>query len=122
MSVRAARRIASATSLGVFCRFAPSTIAIIRSRKLAPGFVETWMINQSDRTRVPPVTALRSPPDSRTTGALSPGHGRLSSTDATPSTTSPSAGMTSPAWTLTTVADPEVVGGHLGSGSLPRGR
>jgi hypothetical protein len=27
---------------------------------------------QSDSTRVPPVTALRSPPDSRITGALSP--------------------------------------------------
>ena len=45
---------------------------------------------------MPPVTALRSPPLSRITGALSPVIA-LSSTDATPSTTSPSHGMTSPA-------------------------
>ena len=47
---------------------------------------------QSDSTRVPPVTALRSPPDSRMTGALSPVI-TDSSTDATPSITSPSPGI-----------------------------
>ena len=51
---------------------------------------------QSDSTLVPPVTAERSPPDSRITGADSPVIA-LSSTDATPSMMSPSAGMTSPA-------------------------
>ena len=50
-------------------------------------------------TRVPPVTALRSPPLSRTTGALSPVIA-LSSTEAIPSTTSPSAGIISPAFTI----------------------
>ena len=42
--------------------------------------------------RVPPVTALRSPPLSRMTGALSPVMA-LSSTEATPSITSPSPAM-----------------------------
>ena len=50
----------------------------------------------SESTRVPPVTADRSPPDSRITGADSPVIAD-SSTDATPSTTSPSPGMNSPA-------------------------
>jgi hypothetical protein len=44
---------------------------------------------QSDSTRVPPVTAEKSPPDSRITGADSPVMA-LSSTEATPSMTSPS--------------------------------
>ena len=47
---------------------------------------------QSDSTRVPPVTADRSPPASRMTGADSPVIAD-SSTDATPSTISPSPGM-----------------------------
>ena len=50
---------------------------------------------------MPPVTALRSPPLSRMTGALSPVMA-LSSTEAAPSITSPSAGMNSPASTSTT--------------------
>ena len=44
----------------------------MRSRKLSPG---SWVISttiRSESTRVPPVTALRSPPDSRITGADSP--------------------------------------------------
>ena len=49
---------------------------------------------RSDSTRVPPVTALRSPPASRMTGADSPVIAD-SSTDAMPSTMSPSPGMTS---------------------------
>ncbi len=56
--------------------------------------------SQSESTRVPPVTALRSPPASRMTGALSPVIA-LSSTEATPSTISPSLGMNSPASTRT---------------------
>ncbi len=50
----------------------------------------------SESTRVPPVTAERSPPASRMTGADSPVIAD-SSTDATPSTISPSLGMNSPA-------------------------
>ncbi len=56
---------------------------------------------QSDSTRVPPVTEEKSPPDSRITGADSPVMA-LSSTEATPPITSPSAGMTSWASTSTT--------------------
>ena len=51
-------------------------------------------------TRVPPVTELKSPPASRITGADSPVMA-LSSTEATPTTTSPSQGMISPAATWT---------------------
>ena len=50
---------------------------------------------RSDKIFVPPVTALRSPPDSRITGALSPVM-TDSSTVAMPSITSPSPGMMSP--------------------------
>ena len=55
---------------------------------------------RSDNTRVPPVTAERSPPDSRMTGADSPVIAD-SSTLAIPSTTSPSPGMICPASTTT---------------------
>ena len=37
MTVSAASRMFSASSFGVFCRFAPSTSAIIRSMKVSPG-------------------------------------------------------------------------------------
>ena len=70
----------------------------MRSRKPSPGLAVTWMTSQSDRMRVPPVTALRSPPDSRITGADSPVTAD-SSTEAIPSITSPSAGIMSPAST-----------------------
>ena len=95
MIVSAASRMFSAISFGVFCRLAPSTRAIIRSMKLSPGF---WVIRttiRSESTFVPPVTAQRSPPDSRITGADSPVIAD-SSTLAMPSTTSPSPGMISP--------------------------
>ena len=72
MIVRPESRIVSAISLGVFCRFAPSTSAIIRSRKVLPGSDVMRMTIRSLSTRVPPVTALRSPPLSRITGADSP--------------------------------------------------
>ena len=62
----------SAISFGVFCRSAPSTSAIMRSRKVEPGAAVMRTVIQSERTRVPPVTAERSPPDSRITGADSP--------------------------------------------------
>ena len=73
----------------------------MRSRKPSPGLIETRILISSDSTRVPPVTALRSPPLSRMTGADSPVMAD-SSTVAAPSMTSPSAGITSPARTTTT--------------------
>ena len=100
-SVSPASRIPSAISFGVLRRLAPSTRAIIRSRKLLPG---SWVISttiRSESTRVPPVTALRSPPASRITGADSPVTAD-SSTEAMPSITVPSPGITSPASTTTT--------------------
>ncbi len=84
----------------VFCRSAPSTRAIIRSRKDSPGLAVMRTTMRSDNTFVPPVTAERSPPLSRMTGADSPVMAD-SSTDAMPSITSPSPGMTSPASTTT---------------------
>ena len=48
--------MSSAISLGVFCRLAPSTIAIMRSRNVSPGLAVMRTISQSDSTRVPPVT------------------------------------------------------------------
>ncbi len=63
--------------------------------KLSPGLVVIRTAIWSDSTRVPPVTALRSPPDSRITGADSPVMAD-SSIEAMPSTTSPSPGMISP--------------------------
>ena len=101
ISVIATSKMVSAISLGVFWRLALSTIAIMRSRNVSPGLVVMRTTSQSDSTRVPPVTALKSPPDSRITGALSPVMA-LSSTEATPSITSPSPGMKSPASTSTT--------------------
>ena len=100
MIENAARMIVSAISLGVFCREAPSTRAIIRSRKLSPAPAVTSTTIRSESTRVPPVTPERSPPASRITGALSPVIAD-SSTEATPSTISPSAGMIWPASTTT---------------------
>ena len=91
----------SAISLGVFWRFAPSTSEIMRSRNPSPGLMETRILISSESTRVPPVTALRSPPLSRITGADSPVMAD-SSTVAAPSITSPSAGMISPARATTT--------------------
>ena len=96
-------RMFRAISFGVFCRSAPSTRAIIRSMKPSPGF---WVIRttmRSESTRVPPVTAERSPPDSRMTGADSPVMAD-SSTVAMPSTISPSPGMRSPGSTTQQVA------------------
>ena len=90
----------SAISLGVFCRSAPSTSAIIRSRKPWPGSCVTRTRISSEITRVPAVTAERSPPASRITGALSPVIA-ASLTEATPAMTSPSAGINSPVATIT---------------------
>ncbi len=41
----------------------------MRSRNVSPGSAVTRTTSQSESTRVPPVTAERSPPDSRMTGA-----------------------------------------------------
>src|ERR1700690_454843 len=98
MMVRPANRMLSAISFGVFCRSAPSTRAIMRSRKVSPGLAVTRILIASESTRVPPVTADRSPPASRITGADSPVMAD-SSTEATPSMTSPSPGINSEATT-----------------------
>ena len=94
-------RMIRAISFGVFCLLAPSTNSIMRSRKVSPGLAVIFILIQSESTLVPPVTALRSPPDSRITGADSPVMA-LSSTEAIPSMISPSPGMSSPASTYTT--------------------
>ena len=73
----------------------------MRSTKVWPGWEVMRTTMRSLSTRVPPVTALRSPPDSRTTGADSPVIAD-SSTVAMPQITSPSPGMSSPADTTTT--------------------
>ncbi len=99
--VKPASRMLSAISFGVFCRSAPSTKAIILSRKVSPGFDVGGTLITSESTRVPPVTADLSPPASRITGADSPVIAD-SSTEATPSITSPSPGMSSLALTITT--------------------
>ena len=101
ISVSPAITMLRAISFGVFCRWAPSTSAIMRSRNVSPGLEVIFTLIQSESTLVPPVTALRSPPDSRITGALSPVMAD-SSTLAMPSITSPSPGMVSPASTSTT--------------------
>ena len=119
-SVSATRRMCSAISFGVRRRFAPSTIAIIRSRKVEPGSEVIRTTSQSERTRVPPVTALRSPPLSRMTGALSPVTA-LSSTLAAPSTTSPSPGIVSPAETSANMPMRSSVEGRERRGPLRSG-
>ena len=73
----------------------------MRSRNDLPGSCVTSITSRSESSFVPPVTAERSPPDSRITGADSPVIAD-SSTEPTPSMISPSAGMISPASTITT--------------------
>src|SRR6266850_4530109 len=100
MSVNAVSTSVSAISFGVRCRIAPSTSAIIRSRNESPGAAVIRTTMRSERTSVPPVTPERSPPASRITGADSPVIAD-SSTDAMPSTISPSPGINSHALTST---------------------
>ncbi len=87
--VRAIRSTSRAISLGVLRRLAPSIREIIRSRKVSPGLAVILTMIELAMTSVPPVTALRSPPDSRTTGADSPVTA-ASFTRAAPAMTSPS--------------------------------
>ena len=71
--VRPASRMARAISFGVRWRLAPSTRAIIRSRKVSPGSAVMRMTRRSLTSVVPPVTELRmSVPGSLSTGADSP--------------------------------------------------
>ncbi len=82
------------------------------------------MRSESDSRRVPPVTAERSPPASRITGADSPVIA-LSSTEAVPNTTSPSPGMVSPASTSTRSPRRRLLPGTVSigpAGSSPRRR
>ena len=106
----------SAISFGVLRRSAPSTSAIMRSRNDLPGSWVTSITSRSESSLVPPVTAERSPPASRITGADSPVIAD-SSTEPTPSMISPSAGMTSPASTTTT--SPRCSSGAGTSSSAP---
>ncbi|MND89073.1 hypothetical protein D3C80_811160 [compost metagenome] len=110
--VRPISRMSRAISLGVFCRLAPSTRAIMRSRVDSPGLLVMLISSQSDTSRVLPVTAERSPPDSRITGADSPVIA-ASLTAAMPSSTSPSPGIISPAETLTTSPLRRLVAGTI---------
>ena len=82
----------------------------MRSRNEEPGSCVICTTMRSESTRVPPVTALRSPPDSRMTGADSPVIAD-SSTDAIPSMTVPSPGIVSPAMTTTTSPRSQLAGG-----------
>ena len=100
VSVIAASSIVNAISFGVFWRLAPSTSAIMRSRKLPPGSALISITISSDSTLVPPITLLRSVPASRSTGADSPVTA-ASLTVANPLMISPSAGTSSPAETIT---------------------
>lgn len=108
--VRPASSTARAISLGVLRRSAPSTMAIMRSRKVCPASEVIRTLIQSETTVVPPVTAERSPPLSRITGADSPVMA-ASLTEATPSMISPSAGITSPASTRTISPTPNLWAG-----------
>ena len=83
MIVSAASKMVSAISFGVFCRLRPRPALIIRSRNVWPRSAVMRTTIRSDSTFVPPVTADRSPPDSRITGADSPVIAD-SSTDAPP--------------------------------------
>ena len=99
MIVSPASRIARAISLGVRWRLAPSTRAIIRSRKVSPGSDVTSTTMRSLTSVVPPVTELRmSVPGSFRTGADSPVIA-ASLTNPMPSTTSPSPAIVSPSST-----------------------
>src|SRR6476661_5273126 len=57
MMVMPASRMLSAISFGVFWRSAPSTSAIMRSRKVEPCAAVIRTLSQSETTSVPPVTA-----------------------------------------------------------------
>ena len=54
MRVSPAIRMFSAISLGVFCRCAPSTSAIMRSRNVSPGLEVMRILMWSESTLVPP--------------------------------------------------------------------
>src|SRR5262245_19350972 len=113
-------RIARAISLGVRWRFAPSTSAIIRSRKVSPGSVVTRMTRWSLTSVVPPVTELRmSVPGSSRTGADSPVIA-ASLTKPMPSITSPSPAIVSPS--PTTMTSPLRSSPEPTSSTVPSGR
>ena len=105
MIVSPASRMLSAISFGrLLAARRPRRARSSGRGSVSPGFDVMRTTIWSDSTRVPPVTAERSPPDSRMTGADSPVIAD-SSTDAMPSTTSPSPGMTSPGVDDAQVAD-----------------
>ena len=112
MSVSPASRMLRAISLGVFCGWPPRRGRSCGRGRSRPGLAVMRTTIRSDSTRVPPVTAERSPPDSRMTGADSPVMAD-SSTLAMPSMISPSPGITSPATTTHTSPSCELRAGHL---------
>src|SRR6266478_3578299 len=57
MIVSPASNMFSAISFGVFCRSAPSTRRIMRSRKVEPWLAVIRTLIWSESTRVPPVAA-----------------------------------------------------------------
>ena len=79
----------------------------MRSMNVEPGAAVIRTLMRSDSTVVPPVTAERSPPASRMTGADSPVIAD-SLTEAKPSMISPSLGMMSPGFDQHDVADAQV--------------
>ena len=89
----------------------------MRSRNVSPGLDVIFTTISSESTRVPPVTAERSPPDSRMTGADSPVIAD-SSTDAMPSTTSPSPGMSWPGRTTHRSPTCSLLDGDLGDAAV----
>ena len=70
--VKAANKIVSAISLGVFCLCCTFNQCDHFIKKVSPGSVVTFTFILSDNTFVPPVTEDLSPPASRMTGADSP--------------------------------------------------
>ena len=102
----------SAISLGVFCRLALSTRAIMRSSSDWPDSTVTSTTMLSVSSLVPALTPLLSVPASRSTGADSPVTAD-SLMLAAPSTISPSAGISSPASTRTRSPRRSARGGYL---------
>ena len=101
ISVKLVNTVFKAISFGVFWRAAPSTKEIILSINDSPGLLVMIIVISSLTTIVPPVTEQKSPPASFITGADSPVIAD-SSTDANPFMTSPSLGIISPCFTITT--------------------
>src|SRR6184192_948086 len=111
MIVSTASRMVSAISYAVFCLKKTNTNAIIRSTKDSPGLVVIFTTTRSESTVVPPVTADRSPPDSRMTGADSPVMADSSTVDALDDVAVARDHL--PGFDHHEIADPQVDAGYL---------